>query len=145
MEPITGERKMSIDCNVHILANGAKLVSLSPHGFKFSDGTESVPQRREFCDQFNLQKEFIILRNLKGMSLTKTSFVVTSEQYGLLHEIASKVDIVLVPFQFLQALHDSFGIDLAIDNVVSFNSTKETSRSSPTDKIVDINNWSVID
>ena len=127
------------------LLSGATVVSLSPHGFKFSDGTESVPQRRDFCEQFNLEKEFIILRNVKGMSLTKTSFVVTSEQYGLLHEIASKVDIVLVPFQFLQALHDSWGIDLAIDNVVAFNSTKETSRSSPTENVVDINNWSVID
>ena len=136
---------MSVDCNVHTLLSGATVVSLSPHGFKFSDGTESVPQRRDFCEQFNLQKKFDVVRNVKGMSLTKTSFVVSSEQYDLLEEVSRKVDIVLVPFQFLQALHDTFGIGSAIDNVVSFNSTKETSRSSPTEKVVDINNWSVID
>ena len=141
---------MSIDCNVHTLLSGATVVSLSPHGFKFSDGTESVPQRRDFCEQFNLQKKFDVVRNVKGMSLTKTSFVVSSEQYDLLEEVSRKVDIVLVPFQFLQALHDSFGNGTVnnwhrLKNVVAFNSTKETIRSSPTEKVVDINNWSVID
>jgi hypothetical protein len=131
--------------NTHVLANGAKLVTLSPHSFKFSDGTESPPQDKDFCNKFTLKKNFSVARQIKGMNVTKTFFVVSSEQYDCLNEIAKSVDIILVPFQFLQALHDTFGPNGAFDNVVAFNATVDTARSSPNEKIVDINNWSSID
>lgn len=128
--------------NTHTLANGATVVSLSPHEFKFSDGTVAPPQDKQFCDQFTLKKEFRVLREIKGMKVTTTKFVVSQQQFDTLREISNNVDIVLVPFQFLQALNECFSPGLP--NVVAFNATKETTRSAPQDKIVDLDNWSAI-
>lgn len=126
----------------HKLSSGATVVSLSPHEFRFSDGTVAPPQNKEFCDKFTLKKEFRVLREIKGMKVTTTKFVVSQQQFDNLKDISNQVDIILVPFQFLQALNDSFSEK--INNVVAFNSTPETARSAPNEKIVDINNWSAI-
>ena len=131
--------------NVHVLANGGTVITTSAHGFKFSDGTSCGPQDVQFVSQFTLKKSYKVSRQIKGMNLTCSKFVVSEEQYNLLQDIASKADIVLVSFQLLQALHDTFGANAAFGNVVCFNATPETSRSAPNDKIVDVNNWSVID
>jgi hypothetical protein len=130
--------------NIHTLANGATVVTFSPHAFKFSDGTECAPQLKEFCDFFTLQKNFEIIRSVKGMKFTKTSFNLSQEQFDKIHSLDS-FDILLMPFQLLQAVHEFSQQHLrAIVNAAAFNATKETSRSSPQDKVVDINNWSVL-
>lgn len=129
---------------VHTLKNGSTVVSLSPHGFKFSDGTESGPQDRSFVDQFTLAKEFSVLREVGGMKLTRTRFVVSKEQKNLLKQVAEGATLVLVPFQFLQALQDSLETGESFPNVVAFNATKETARSAPDQKVVDVDNWSVL-
>ena len=131
--------------NTHTLANGASLVTFSPHGFKFSDNTECPPQLKTFCDFFTLSKKFEVVREFKGMKFTKTSFNLTLEQFQEIQNLKHH-DILLMPFQLLQAVHDSeFNSVLEpILNAVAFNATKETSRSNPQDKVVDINNWSVL-
>ncbi len=37
---------------IHSLTSGATVLSLSPHGFKFSDGTESPPQDSDHVKAF---------------------------------------------------------------------------------------------
>lgn len=130
--------------NTHTLANGSTVVTLSPHGFKFSDGTEAAPQTKEFCDQFTLTKEFKVVRTINGMALTRTRFVLSKEQKDALRKVAGEVSLVLVPFQFLQALNDSLEGSETFENVVAFNATRETARSAPDQKVVDVNNWSVL-
>jgi hypothetical protein len=130
--------------NTHTLSNGATIVTFSPHGFKFSDGTESAPQLKEFCDFFTLQKKFEVIRSTKGMKFTKTSFNLSQEQFDAIESL-DKFDILLMPFQLLQAVHEFSQQHLrAVVNAAAFNATKETCRSSPQDKVVDINNWSVL-
>lgn len=130
--------------NTHTLSNGATIVTFSPHGFKFSDGTESTPQLKEFCDFFTLQKKFEVIRSVKGMKFTKTSFALSHEQFEAIESL-DKFDILLMPFQLLQAVHEFSQQHLrAVVNAAAFNATKETCRSSPQDKVVDINNWSVL-
>jgi len=124
---------------VHTLANGSTLVHLSQHKFQFSDGTVAEPQDAELVGKFTLKKEFKVLREIKGMKVTRTFFVVDKQQMDQLADIANSVDIVLVSFQMLQAIHDS---GFHLNNVVAFNSTKETARSAPEEKVVDIDNWS---
>lgn len=126
----------------HTLANGSTIVTMSPHGFKFNDGTESSPQDRELCDLFTLRKDFVVAREIKGMKLTKTIFKLSNEQLDLLRSISTSCDLVVVPFQLLEAISRSTN---EFKNIVAFNSTPETARSAPQDKIVDVNNWSVID
>ena len=123
----------------HTLANNASLVHLSLHSFKFSDGTETTGQDRELVDKFTLKKKFEILREIKGMKVTKTSFVLDEQQKQEMTKLAQSVDVILVSFQLLQALHDS---GLKLPNVVAFNATPETSRLQPDQKVVDVNNWS---
>lgn len=133
--------------NTHTLANGATIVTFSPHGFKFNDGTESSPQQKEFCNFFTLKKEFKVVGEIKGMKLTSTDFVLSTEQLDLLESVSTTADLLLVPFQMLEAYRkncERYPDHKKIKNIVSFNSTPETARSSPQDKIVDINNWSVI-
>ena len=127
---------------IHTLANGSKLVHLSKHKFRFSDGTEAEPQDSALVDEFTLKKDFQVVKQINGMNLTRTKMVLTLEQATKLYQIACKVDILLLPFQLLQASSD-FGF-YHCNNMVAFNSTPETARSSPDEKIVDINNWSVI-
>jgi hypothetical protein len=126
---------------VHTLKNGATIIHLSLHQFQFSDGTVAPPQHKEFVDQFTLSKTFRVLREIAGMKVTKTAMEMNDDQWNSLQTLSQKADLVLVSFQLLQALSD-FGKPLP--NVVAFNATKETSRSAPDQKIVDIDNWSAI-
>ena len=130
--------------NTHTLANGATIVTFSPHGFKFNDGTEAQPQNKEFCNFFTLKKEFKVVGEIKGMKLTSTEFVLSNEQLDLIETVSTNADLLLVPFQLLEAYRKNCPNHKKINNIVSFNSTPETARSAPQDKIVDVNNWSVI-
>lgn len=129
--------------NTHTLSNGSTVVTFSNHQFKFSDGTIAPPQNKEFCDFFTIQKNFVVDREINGMKLTKTVFTLTKNQLDLLSEVSKSCDIVLVPFQLLETINKYSRKD-DFTNIVSFNSTPETARSAPQDKVVDISNWSVI-
>ena len=126
---------------IHTLKHGATLIHLSLHQFQFSDGTTAPPQHKELVDQFTLSKNFRVLREVKGMKITKTAMELNHDQWNALQTLSQESDLVLVSFQLLQALAD-YG--KSIPNVVAFNSTKETSRNAPNEKIVDIDNWSAI-
>ena len=86
-----------------------------------------------------LFRSFEVVREIKGMKVTRTSFVLEQGQLDEIAAIAATADLVLVSFQLLQALHDG---GLRLPNVVAFNSTPETARSAPDQKVVDVNNWS---
>ena len=129
----------SLTYNLHVLSNGATVVTTSPHPFKFSDGTEAPPQNEEFCKYFTLQKNFQVLREVQGMKITKTSFVLSKPQIDCLNIVSYNCSIVLVPFPVLQTLKEGNHL---YSNVVAFNSTPDTSRSPVDQKVVDINNWS---
>jgi len=131
----------SLTYNLHILSNGATVVTTSPHSFKFSDGTEAPPQNDEFCKYFTLQKNFQVLREVQGMKITKTSFVLSKPQIDCLNIVSYNCSIVLVPFPVLQSIKEG---NHFYSNVVAFNSTPDTSRSPLDQKVVDINNWSGI-
>jgi hypothetical protein len=129
--------------NKHTLANGSTIVTFSNHQFKFSDGTVAQPQNKEFCDFFTIQKNFVVDREIKGMKLTKLVSTLTKNQLDLLAEVSKSCDIVLVPFQLLETINKYNRKDEFM-NIVSFNSTPDTARSSPQDKVVDISNWSIL-
>ena len=123
------------------MANGATLCSLSAHGFKFSDGSESGPQDQTLVETFTLKRNFSKKAEIKGMEVNEVRMELSTEQLTKLKEIASDVDVVIVPFPVLTSLREQ-GVRDQYPNVVAFNATRETQRSAPQDKIVDVNNWS---
>lgn len=126
---------------IHNLSNGATVTSLSPHGFKFSDGTESSSQHPDVVSSFNLERKFESVGQIAGMAVNQMRMVLSESQISDLREVADTVDVVIVPFPVLVSLRES-GIRDQFPNCVSFNATKETMRSAPVDKVIDINNWS---
>jgi hypothetical protein len=127
--------------SIHTLANGATIASLSPHGFKFSDGTESLAQGKAFCDLFTLARCNKRVGEIKGMTINSVQMLLSQHQLDCLSELCGLVSLVLVPFPVLTALREQQVRD-RYPNVVAFNATVETQRAAPQDKIVDINNWS---
>ena len=125
----------------HRLENGAIVCSLSAHGFKFSDGTESGPQDQEIVDLFTLKRNFKKRGSIYGMDLNEMWMELSNDQLKKLTEVASEVDLVIVPFPVLTALREQ-NVRSQYPNVVAFNVSRETQRSAPQDKIVDVNNWS---
>ena len=125
----------------HTLNNGAKIVSLSPHGFKFSDGSESDPQNNELVSFFTLERKFQSKGEIKGMAVNAMQMVLSNDQIKKLQEIAAQVDLIIVPFPMLTALREQ-GIRNEFPNAVAFNATAETQRCPPQEKVVDLNNWS---
>jgi hypothetical protein len=129
-------------CKIHTLSSGATLISLSPgHGFRFSDGTEAEAQDKAVCDRFTLVRQLTKVGEIKGMALNQVKMLLSDEQQAALREIATKADLVVLPFPVLSALREQ-GIRDQFPNCVAFNATPETMRSPPAEKIVDINNWS---
>ena len=126
---------------IHRLVNGATLCSLSAHGFKFSDGSESGPQDQTLVETFTLKRNFSKKAKIKGMEVNEMRMELSTDQLTKLKEIASDVDVVVVPFPVLTSLREQ-GVRDQYPNVVAFNATRETQRSAPQDKIVDVNNWS---
>ena len=126
---------------IHRLVNGATLCSLSAHGFKFSDGSESGPQDQTLVETFTLKRNFSKKAKIKGMEINEMRMELSTDQLTKLKEIASDVDVVIVPFPVLMSLREQ-GVRDQYPNVVAFNATRETQRSAPQDKIVDVNNWS---
>jgi hypothetical protein len=126
---------------IHTLANGATLCSISLHGFKFSDGTESESQEKELVDFFTLKRDYRKVGEIHGMPLNEVRMVLDEHQLEALRQIAKTVDIVLVPFPVLTSLREQ-SVREQFPNVVAYNATTETQRSAPQDKVVDVNNWS---
>ncbi len=126
---------------IHKLESGATVITTSPHGFKFSDGTVAEPQTKEICDRLTLFKSFNRVNTIRGMALCETRMCISDGQSHFLHNLCEKADLVILPFPVLSALRD-MGIRDQFPNAVAFNATAETQRSAPTDKVVDINNWS---
>lgn len=126
---------------IHILANGARIISLSPHGFKFSDGTASEAQTPKLVSFFTLERVTEEVSRIKGMRVQRTSMPISEEQLAHLGHLVELADLILVPFPVLVALREQ-GIRDNYPSVVAFNATLETQRSAPAEKIVDIDNWS---
>lgn len=127
--------------HIHTLAHGATVITLSLHGFKFSDGTECPGQDPELVQRFNMMREIVPIRILKGMAIKQSSLTLSREQQAQLYQLSAEADIVLAPLPMILALKE-LGIREEYPNVVAFNATAETARSSPTEKVVDIDNWS---
>lgn len=130
-----------MDPKIHTLRSGARVISLSAHGFKFSDGTESDAQLPEVVAAFTLQREYESRGEIAGMAVNQMSMILTAEQLTELKSLAEKADLVILPFPALTALREQ-GVREQFPNCVAFNATPETQRAAPQDKIVDINNWS---
>lgn len=126
--------------NTHTLANGATIVMTSPHGCKFSDGSEAAGNP-ELAKVLTLVKTGVKRGEVRGMALNQVVWTISDQQYRLLTELSTVADLVLVPFPFLSALRESGRRD-NFPNVVAANATRETERSAPNDKVWDINNWS---
>lgn len=126
---------------IHTLASGATVVSLSAHEFRFSDGTVSLPQVPEVVNLFTLHRHFEEKGEIKGMKVVETSMVLDTKQCILLRELAEMADIVILPFPVLTALREQ-GCRDKFPNCLAFNSTPETQRSAPNEKVIDLNRWS---
>lgn len=126
---------------VHTLSNGATVISLSPHEFRFNDGTVSPPQKPEVVVLFNLTREFREVTEIKGMKVVEVAMRLSGDQITALEEVSDMADIVILPFPVLTALREQ-GCRQMFPNCVAFNATAETQRSAPTEKVVDINKWS---
>jgi hypothetical protein len=127
--------------NIHTLVSGAKLISLSPHQFQFSDGTTSEPQEADVVGLFTLKRELTPKGQLAGMAVNETAMRLSAGQQEALAELAGMADLVILPFPVLTALREQ-GIRDQFPNCVAFNATQDTQRSPPNEKVVDIQNWS---
>jgi len=125
----------------HKLTNGAAVLSISGHGFRFSDGTESEAQEMSIVDFFTLRRQNRKVGEIKGMPLNEVRMALAKNQQDELKRLSELVDIVIVPFPVLAAMREQ-GIRDEFPNCVAFNATPETQRSAPQDKVVDITNWS---
>ena len=125
------------------LKNGAKIASISGHSFTFSDGSILEAQPQELVQQFNMERKTKEVKKVKGMAIYSQNMELSQYQLNALDYIAGQVDLVIIPVMVLDALR--FIGDRAANQhpkLVAFNATKETQRSAPADKIVDIDNWS---
>jgi len=135
------KRKVDI-MNIHNLLSGATVLITSPgHGFKFSDGTSCPGQDPELCGKLTLKREIRKVASIKGMDVNQVAMILSEEQIALLKDLANQADLVMIPFPVLTALREQ-GVRDQVQNCVAMNATLDTQRSAPSDKIVDINNWS---
>ena len=127
---------------IHTLKNGSTVSWISHHGFKFSDGTQTDgAQVPEVVDLFNLTKQVREMHTINGMRVVSIAMVTTEEQQTRLQQLSDLVDIIIVPFPVLVALREQ-GIRHLFPKCMAFNCTKDTQRLAPSEKIVDINQWS---
>jgi hypothetical protein len=125
---------------LHKLASGLVIGLTSPHGQKFSDGTEAVEgATMEFSQSLSVKRDFQVVQETPFRATESTQFM-TEGSLELLRKSSDQVDIVLVPFMLLAALK-TMGLRSEFPKVVAFNATKETSRSAPQEKVVDVDNW----
>ena len=131
--------------------DAARILSLSPHPFKLSDGTECPAQNQRIVDLFTLRREVFSHSEIRGMQVNETRMVLSEEQRQALYELCRFADVVIIPFPVLTALREA-GTEARgpvrqsvrdwYPNALAFNATLETQRSAPTEKVVDLQNWS---
>ena len=129
----------SLGFKVHILENGDRVVITSPHGFRFSDGTESVEgASHEAADMIYVGRTMVEVRP----RVVASKLSLEEEALATLASLNCEGEWVVVPFMVVAALREA-GLrdDPRFSNVVAFNATKETRRSAPQDKIIDIDSW----
>lgn len=126
---------------IHTLANGATVLSISLHPFKFSDGTVSEPQDADVVNSLTLARETREVGSIKGMGVVELRMVLLPHQQEILADLCKKADIVILPFPVLASLREQ-GIRDRFPNALAFTATKETQRAAPDGKIVDVDAWS---
>jgi len=127
---------------VHTLKDGTRIAITSRHGFKFSDGTEYVPAL--FAGAVEMPWTDIRVESSStwgelpcGAKVSRRELYLPFDSQSILESLEdSDIDIILVSFQLLEAARGR-----NFKKVVAFNSTAETARLRPSEKIVDLNNW----
>lgn len=127
--------------NIHKLKNGALVMGISGHGFRFSDGTACGAQNQDITDSLTLTRQFALVKHIAGMSVNEVKMILTEPQQQILQKLSEFTDLIIVPFPVLSSLKEQ-GIRHLFPKCVAFNATPETARALPQDKIVDVNNWS---
>lgn len=135
---------------VHTLANGLSVAVTSPHGYKFSDGTELVLPE-------SIDDKYVTALTVEDIDenvfLGKVPAVHTRKRLpeSAINHLRSlmgepTIDIILVPFVVIAALYDMEREGMLTrgdwSKVVAYNATPETRRSRPDEKIVDTRRWS---
>lgn len=129
------------DLVVHTLSNGCTVMGISDHGFQFSDGTRVGAQNRQVVDSITLTRQFALIKHVGPMAVNEVKMILTDEQQRILQKLETFADIIIVPFPVLVALKQQ-NIRHLFPKCVAFNATPDTARNQPSEKIVDINNWS---
>jgi hypothetical protein len=131
-----------------MLADGRLIVITSKHGFRFSDGSEfsgiETGFPLDFLEILKVQREFSEIDSALPNRATVSIQKISKQAIDALQELSenTEVSVVLVPFMIISAIKD-MGIRDTMPKVLAYNATSETSRvSDPSEKIVDINNWS---
>lgn len=128
---------------IHTLKDGRKVVLTSKHGYRFSDGTEfKVPDGfpLDFLNALTVRREFKEVSAALPNKATESRQSLPKEALETLSRLSGEADIVLVPFMVISAMKE-MGIRNLYPKVLAFNATPETTRSSPQEKVVDIDNW----
>jgi hypothetical protein len=123
----------------HVLKNEERVAITSPHGFKFTDGTEAIEgASREATDMITVERQMVEVRP----RLTASKLSLGEEALATLADLNQQAEWVIVPFMVLSALRE-MGLrdDPRFSNVVAYNATAETRRLAPQDKVVDIDNF----
>jgi len=126
---------------VHELKNGYLVMPISSHPFKFSDGTTSPSQLDEVVHSLTLQRTFRVVKKIGDMNVNEVTMITSVEQEKLLLQLQELCDIIIAPFPLIVALRVK-GNRHFFPKLLAFNATDETRRSPPSEKIVDVNNWS---
>jgi aspartate 1-decarboxylase len=128
------------------LQNGQKVIQTSPHGAKFSDGTIFKPSVEEveeikttWVKTLNVNRQF---ERVDGFLVptTKSTQSLSEEGVAALEHYKDKDVLILVSFMVLAALKE-MGIRDKFPYVVGMNATRETARSAPQDKVIDVENF----
>lgn len=129
---------------VHILSDGKVIVITSNHGYKFSDGTEYVPVKvmgEEFIvPNIPISEKFERIELPCGAMASRKTLFLDDDSLNILDALENdaSVDLILASFQLVEA-----GRSYGFKKLVGYNSTPETRRNRPNEKIVDVQNWAL--
>src|SRR5205823_345909 len=106
------------------------------------DGTEQVGgQDPGICAALNCDRVQREVALIAGMRVAETRMTLRPEQVDFLRDLCAQADIVLIPLPVLMSLREQ-GVRDTVPNALAMNATPETMRSPPSDKVVDLQNWS---
>lgn len=127
--------------SIHTLNNGITVMGISAHGFVFSDGSRCMRQSQEIVDSLTLQRRFSLIKHISNMAVNEIAMHLSDEQQKILQKLEQFADIIIVPFPVLVALREQ-NIRHLFGKCLAFNCTPDTQRLAPSEKVVDISNWS---